>query len=190
MEEYQYPIYNENGELIVNPDLSLGYLQKEILIHHTNYTPAVTHKWITAIYFKDNTSVFPKEGDPHITYENGEFAYNFLPGEPAKEIRGKLITDIVDVPEQLAKDEFETIYRYILYTEQQLEDRTFLDETPDRLDDMEETDNDIVETLAEILGDDTMENRITENEESIEDIILMLAEIVGGDEEEEEEPLE
>lgn len=44
IEEYEYVILDENDEIIIDPDLTLGYLKKEKIIHHIDAIPAVTHR--------------------------------------------------------------------------------------------------------------------------------------------------
>lgn len=179
MKEYEYIILDENDEVITDPDLTLGYLKKETLTIHVPTKSAITHKWITAIYFKDGTTLHPKEGDPHITYENGELSYQFLPGETPKEIRGKLITDIIDVPEESAHFEYKKIYRYILYTEQELMDKEFISTTPARLDTIETGTDELIEVVAELAGSD-IEERVGEAQETLDDLLLAVADILGG----------
>ena len=179
MEEYKYPILDENDNTIINPDLTLGYLREETLTIHVPTKSAITHKWITAIYFKDGTTLHPKEGDPHIIYENGELSYQFLPGETPKEIRGKLITDIVDVPEVPAHFEYKKIYRYILYTEQELIDKEFINTAPERLETVEAGTDELIEVVAELAGSD-IEERVGEAQETLDDLLLAVADILGG----------
>ena len=178
-QEWEYIILDENDEEVIDPDLTLGYLKKEKITNRIEKIPAITHPWITAVYFKDNTVVYPKENDPHIVIDGSKIYYQFLPNETPKGIRGQTISYIVDVPEQPARDEIETIYRYILYTEQELADREFIDTTPTRLDVIESDANDMLEVVAELAGSD-IEERIGETQETLDDLLLAVADILGG----------
>lgn len=183
-EEYEYTILDENDEVVINPDLTLGYLKKEKIIHHIDAVPAITHRWITAVYFKDNTALYPKDGDPHIVTEGSKIYFRFLPEETPKEIRGQVFSDIIDTPGEPARDEEQTIYRYILYTGQELADREFLDATPARLTAIESDANDLLEAVAELAGSD-LEERVSETQATVDDLLLVVADLLGGGGEEE-----
>lgn len=81
------------GEDLDSPDLSLGYLtEEEILIAHHEAVEAVPEQW-----HYETTAV----------YENG----------------GRDVKKVIDVPGVEAReawDEFETIQRYVPYTEEEL----------------------------------------------------------------------
>lgn len=179
MGEYEYIILDENDEVIADPDLTLGHLKKEKIIRHVDAVPAVTHRWITAVYFKDNTALYPKDGDPHIVTEGSKIYFRFLPEETPKEIRGQVFSDIIDTPGEPARDEEQIIYRYILYTGQELADREFLDATPARLDTIESDAENLVEVVAELAGSD-IEERVGEAQETLDDLLLAVADILGG----------
>lgn len=89
-------IIDENGKEIASPDLSLGYLvEDKILIAHHEEIADVEEKW-----HYETVKV----------YNNG----------------GKDVIKVIDVPGVEAKeawDEYETIQRYIRYTEQELAER-------------------------------------------------------------------
>ena len=71
------------------------------------------------------------------------------------------------------------LYRYILYTEQELADREFIDTTPIRLDAIESDANDMLEVVAELAGSD-IEERVGETQETLDDLLLAVADILGG----------
>lgn len=179
LQEWEYTILDENDEEVIDPDLTLGYLKKEKITNHIEKIPAITHPWITAVYFKDNTVAYPKENDSHVVIDGSKIYYQFLPNENPKGIRGQTISYIVDVPEQPARDEIETIYRYIFYTEQELADREFIDTTPTRLDAIESDANDMLKVVAELAGSD-IEERVGETQETLDDLLLAVADILGG----------
>ena len=87
-------ILDENNAELTAPDLDLGYLKKErILIAHHPAVPGVPEQW-----HYETTAVYP----------NG----------------GKDVAKVVDVPGVEAKDawdEYETVQRYIPYTDEELE---------------------------------------------------------------------
>ena len=86
-------ILDLNGMELENPDLSLGYLtEEEILISHHEAVEAAAEQW---------------HYETIAEYPNG----------------GKDVKKIVDVPgveAQDAWDEFETVQRYVPYTEEEL----------------------------------------------------------------------
>lgn len=86
-------ILDLNGMELENPDLSLGYLREEkILIVHHEAVEAAAEQW-----HYETTAVYP----------NG----------------GKDVAKVVDVPGVEAKDawdEYETVQRYIPYTDEEL----------------------------------------------------------------------
>ena len=87
-------ILDLNGMELENPDLSLGYLTaEEILISHHEAVEAVAEQWHYEMIAE---------------YPNG----------------GKDVAKVVDVPGVEAKDawdEYETVQRYIPYTDEELE---------------------------------------------------------------------
>lgn len=89
-------ILDENGTVLTDPDLSLGYLQEDrVFVAH--------HDAVTAQDEVSHTEVVAE-------YENG----------------GKDVRRVIDVPAraaQEARDEYETVLRYRLYTERELAER-------------------------------------------------------------------
>ena len=86
-------IFDENNVEITSPDLSLGYLvQEEMFVAHHEAVKAVEEQW-----HYETVKVYP----------NG----------------GKDVEKVIDVPGVEAKeawDEYETIQRYIRYTDEEL----------------------------------------------------------------------
>lgn len=118
-------ILDEAGEEIRNPDLKLGYLTEEniLIAHHERV------EWVPEQWHYETVEEYP----------NG----------------GKDVERVIDVPgveEKEAWDEYETILRYVPYTQKELEKRN----AP------------------------TLEERVGILEETSEDMILMMAELIGG----------
>ena len=118
-------ILDLNGMELENPDLSLGYLtEEEILISHHEAVEAVAEQW-----HYETAAVYP----------NG----------------GKDIAKVIDVPGVEAReawDEFETVQRYIPYTDEELEER----------------------------NRPTLESRVETLETTTDDMILLMADLIGG----------
>ena len=87
-------ILDLNGMELENPDLSMGYLMKEeILISHHEAVEAVAEQW---------------HYETAAVYENG----------------GRDVKKVIDIPGVEAKDawdEYDTVQRYIPYTDEELE---------------------------------------------------------------------
>ena len=87
-------ILDLNGMELEKPDLSLGYLtEEEILISHHEAVEAVAEQW---------------HYETAAVYENG----------------GRDVKKVIDIPGVEAKDawdEYETVQRYIPYTDEELE---------------------------------------------------------------------
>lgn len=87
-------ILDLNGMELENPDLSLGYLMKEeIFISHHEAVEAVAEQW---------------HYETAAVYENG----------------GRDVKKVIDIPGVEAKDawdEYDTVQRYIPYTDEELE---------------------------------------------------------------------
>lgn len=99
-------ILDINGNEITSPDLSVGYLREEqIFVSRHDATEAVEEQW-----HYETIAVYP----------NG----------------GKDVKKVIDVPGIDAKeawDEYETVQRYILFTEKELEEIN----APDPQDDID-----------------------------------------------------
>lgn len=160
-------ILDEYGQeiSIEDVDLDKGYLKEEEIFIETR--PELKHYRVLRFNFSDGTFYIPtNEKDSHIKIidaTTGKFEY--IPDEgDTRKVKGMSIGLIID---QEAEEIYETIQRYILYTEEELVQRTL----PERMASAEET--------------------IEETGLTIEDLILLMAEVLGGAEEEEipeEEP--
>jgi hypothetical protein len=172
--------YNEAGQKIdeSEADLTKGYLDMDqLFVAHHDEVPAqeqVSHYEVSKFYFADGTSYAPEsQDDPHINKvdaDNGVFTYASQEGEEEKSCQGIDLSQITDVEQAdavEAYDEYKEIYRYILYTEEELEkiqqqkekqeaQQTFLEDGPDQLN---------------------------TNTTSIEDLTLLVSDIIGGESE-------
>lgn len=181
----EYRILNENDEEILDPDLDLGYLEKEELITYHEAIPEQGHFYVSYIELTNGESFFLDEGDPRVKIideEKGTFKY--LPSEEDSSIklRGASIRYIVDQQKVNAWEQKETILRYILYTDEELANRTFLNQGPERLDNLESDTDDLLQVVADLAGSD-IEDRVQAAQETIDDLLLIMADIVGGTEE-------
>ena len=158
---YEYPIIDQNNQEITNPDLELGYLRKEYFTVHHPSIPESWHYKVVSFDFSNGEIFVPSsENDPHIKIidaQKGIFEYVNLDGEEQHTVVGQTITAVIDQHAVPAYDEETTFYRYVLFTEKELADRAFIANGPQML---------------------------AEAQETIEDLLLMLAELVGGEEEE------
>lgn len=157
---YEYPIIDQNNEEVVDPDLELGYLRKERFSIHHQSIPEIWHYKVISFDFSNGEIYVPEsERDPHIRVidaQKGIFEYVNLDGEEKHTVVGQNITAVIDQRAVPAWDEESIFYRYVLYTEKELSDKAFLADGP---------------TL------------LAEAQETIEDLLLMLAELVGSEEE-------
>lgn len=180
-------ILNEKNEEIQkeNVDLSLGYLQPDQLFveHHPEVQekPAIYHYKVNVFYFTDGTSYPEKledgvsyiplsEEDPHIVDidgKNGVFGFQEQPEDEIKgrEVKGIDLEQVEDEPRvehQAEWDEYEDIQRYILYTEEELQEMkeaeekqaktdVFMETGPDRLDTVEVTTEDLSIAMADFM---------------------------------------
>lgn len=123
-------ILDENGLELPYPDLELGHLKEEnLLIAHHDRVEAVPEQW---------------HYETVAEYPNG----------------GKDIAKVVDVPgveEKEAWDEYETIKRYVPYTEEELA------------------------ALEEARNRPTLESRVDVLETTTDDMILLMADLIGGE---------
>ena len=123
-------ILDENNVEITNPDLSLGHLvEEEVFVAHHPAVEAVREQW------------------------HYETVYEYLNG-------GKDVVKVIDVPGVDAKDawdEYETIKRYVPYTEEELA------------------------ALEEARNKPTLESRVETLETTTDDMILLMADLIGGE---------
>lgn len=123
-------ILDENNVEIASPDLSLGHLvEEEVFVAHHPAVEAVREQW---------------------RYET---VYEYLNG-------GKDVVKVIDVPGVEAKDawdEYETIKRYVPYTEEELA------------------------ALEEARNRPTLEDRVGVLETTTDDMILLMADLIGGE---------
>lgn len=163
---YEYPIYDQTNQEITDPDLTLGYLKKEYFTTHHESVPERWHYKVVSFDFSTGEIYVPtSETDSHIRVidaQKGIFEYINLDGEEEKVVTGQTITAIQDSPLIPAWDETITFYRYVLYTEKELADREFINNGPALLAEAQETIEDLLLTIAELIGG------IEEDEEEIE----------------------
>ena len=123
-------ILDENNVEITAPDLTLGHLvEEEVFVAHHPAVEAVREQW------------------------HYETVYEYLNG-------GKDVVKVVDVPGVEAKeawDEYETILRYVPYTEEELA------------------------ALEEARNKPTLESRVETLETTTDDMILLMADLIGGE---------
>ena len=123
-------ILDENNVEITSPDLSLGHLvEEEVFVAHHPAVEAVREQW------------------------HYETVYEYLNG-------GRDVVKVVDVPGVEAKDawdEYETIKRYVPYTEEELA------------------------ALEEARNKPTLESRVETLETTTDDMILLMADLIGGE---------
>ena len=123
-------ILDENNVEITSPDLTLGHrVEGEVFVAHHPAVEAVREQW---------------HYETTATYPNG----------------GKDVQKVVDVPGVEAKeawDEYETIKRYVPYTEEELA------------------------ALEEARNRPTLESRVDVLETTTDDMILLMADLIGGE---------
>ena len=123
-------ILDENNVEITAPDLTLGHLvEEEVFVAHHPAVEAVREQW----------------------------HYETIQEYPGG---GKDVVKVVDVPGVEAKDawdEYETIKRYVPYTEEELA------------------------ALEEARNKPTLESRVETLETTTDDMILLMADLIGGE---------
>lgn len=153
---YEYPIFDQTNNEITDPDLELGYLQKEHFTKHHDMTPEIWHYEVTEFNFTDGEIYIPTGSiDPHIEViddQKGIFQYKNLEGEPERTVSSQTIAPVLDAEMIPAWDETVIYYRYILYTEKELSDRKFLAEGPALLASAQDTIEDLLLVIADLIG--------------------------------------
>lgn len=153
---YEYPILDQSNQEITDPDLNLGYLKKELFTIHHESIPEKWHYKVTAFEFSDGEIYTVKsENDPHIEVidaKKGIFNYKNLDGESERIVVGQTISPVIDNVQIPARDETKTFYRYILYTEKELADREFLANGPALLAEAQDTIEELLLVIADLLG--------------------------------------
>lgn len=198
-----YKILDNEGREITDPDLTLGYLVKDHLTINHPAIPAKYHYKVRHVTLTDGTDFYPEDNDPRINMPDNQVPnWSYVAPEPesiieqyvdedgqiqdrvvtvpAPTVKNASVAYIVDTPAIEAYDEIETIYRYILYTEKELANNTFLAEGPGRLDGAEESINDITEVVAGLAGSD-IEERVDNASTSIDELTEVVAELAGSD---------
>lgn len=148
-----------------------GHLDvEEIIVAHYDGREAQeekNHYEVRTVFFTDGSYLSVSLGDPHIVdvdAANGIFEFQSLEGEPHKEVKSMDIALIVDEPAVEARepeDKIEYIQRYILFTEEELEENRlrekeeeakekFLTFGPQRLKQLEEKVDSILALLENI----------------------------------------
>jgi len=153
---FNYPIYDQANNLIENPDLALGYLKKETFTIYHESTVEQWHYAVKFFEFKNGEVYIPvSEEDPHIeiiNLEKGIFEYRPIEGEEEQIVIKQVISRVIDQEMIPAWEEEKTIYRYIPYTEKELSDKAFLDQGPILLTEAQETIDDLLIVVADLLG--------------------------------------
>ena len=153
---YDYPVIDQSNQEITNPNLNLGYLKKEYISIHHESIPEKWHYRVISFSFS-NGEIYKVESeyDPHIQIidaKKGIFNFVKQEGEENLTVTGQSIAPVTDEPLIPAWDETKIFYRYIPYTEKELSEKQFLIEGPQLLAEAQETINDLLLTLAEMLG--------------------------------------
>ena len=117
-------ILDLNGMELENPDLSLGYLtEEEILIAHHEAVEAVPEQW---------------HYETAAVYENG----------------GRDVKKVIDIPGVEARDawdEYETVQRYVPYTDEELAEHN-RPTLASRVGVLETTTDDMILLMADLIG--------------------------------------
>lgn len=201
-------------------DMALGRLVPDVRISKhvpaSPYIPPVTHSMLSAVYFVNGEKYeITGEDDPHLSDDkqdfvrlDGEYQLSGDDYEPYY-IFGRDYVTIIDVPEMpevLEHNEYENIYRYIPYTDDDLariesanNREEFLGGAPDRLTNVETSAEEAQSAIAELgtIADEAATNAedlmdasaelgaiVEENGVSIEDLMNAIAElgaIVAGE---------
>ncbi len=176
-------IYNIDDEEVSEDslDMTLGRLVPDARVSRhipaSPYVPAVTHDRLSVVYFANGEKyVITGDDDPHLGEDGQTFVR--LPGEYESTgtdydpyyIFGQDFVTIVDVPavpQEFEHDEYENIYRYIMYTDEELAAidaantrEEFLGGAPARLTEVELSAEEAQAAIAELgaIADETATN--------------------------------
>ena len=153
---YEYIILDESNEEITDPDLTLGYLKKEQFTVHHESLPELWHYKVVSFRFADGeVYTVTDENDPHVEIidaQKGIFRYKDAEGESPRTVVGQTISPFIDRQPVKAWDEVKTFYRYVRYTEKELSDRDFLANGPTLLAEAQETIDELLLVIADLLG--------------------------------------
>ena len=170
---YDYPIFDQTNQEITDPNLNLGYLKKENFTVHHESVPERWHYKLVSFTFDNGEIYVPtSESDNHIRVidaQKGIFEYQNLEGEEHHTVTGQNITAVIDNPLIPAYDETKTFYRYVLFTEKELADREFLTNGPALLAEAQETIEDLLLTIAELIGGEEEEEEVIPEDETPEE---------------------
>lgn len=163
----------QNVEISRNDvDYELGYLKpdKVFIKHHKaiEEQEEIFHYAVKTFYFEDGSKLEIKsEDDPHVKAINDQLGqFKYIDQGENKIFRGADVYKIIDqekIEAKEARDEYEDIQRYVLYTEAELLERktqkaegekreAFLSTGPERLDSAEDSLIDIILLVAELIG--------------------------------------
>lgn len=157
-------IFNENDELVEDPDQNLGYIEKQII--------PVTHQYIvdeSAVTHLEVIAEYPETGGKDVDVvidvpERGHWETRDKNGKLIQEFDG----DLTGFPHDVITEDAWEYGLYILYTEEELAQR------------QEEYDQILEETEKREEFMNKGPDQISELENTQEDMILLLADIVGG----------
>lgn len=154
-------------------DLSLGHLVPEQVFmkkhEPTEKTEEVYHYVVQTFYFEDGSKMsIDSEDDPHVKVIDDQLGrFEYVDQGEGKIFRGADIVKVIDTEAIMPNegwDEYETINRYVPYTEEELAAQKNEIE-------QEKKKNDFL-----ITGPD----RLTNTELSLDDLILLMAEMIGA----------
>lgn len=153
-------------------DLEKGRIQSEQLFvkHHDEIEAKseVVHYSVSKFYFEDGTELeVSGNDDPHVkVIDEKEGIFQYVDCGEGKIYFGADLNSVVDeeqVDPKEAWDEYETIYRYTLYTDEELAEKKaaqeamqkqqeFIENGPDKLDSTASSVEDLTVMLSEMIG--------------------------------------
>lgn len=166
-------ILDENDQELAPEDVDLGrgFLKtEEILVEEI---PEQSHYFVKQFFFDDWTTYTPTgEDDPHVkTIDAAAGKFEFIPqeGEDSKNLSGMDIGLIIDQPYE---ERYETVQRYIHYSDYEITQRAL----PQRMTDMEDAArklNKSIETTNQNLAEtnlnlDQTQTRLSDTESHLE----------------------